>query len=626
MAATSGYSSNLLGNPSVPTIKLAMTFQALLFCPDEKTARVTTQVLTELEFGVEACTEPFAAVKKLMGQHFDAIVVDCDNEQNASLLFKSARNSSSNQASLSVAVVEGQAGVANAFRIGANLVLTKPINVEQAKSTLRVARGLLRKGTDGKTPTAPASTQGPAAPAVRPTGVADAARPSSQLTQAPRTAPPTFQPLRPTPAPATAVAKTNLDPGSVLDFEEDVTAATGGIEDSVLDTSDQNPVFPGAVAPSVRPQEKANPWQPVSQPAEAPRPVAAAPAARPQGIAAAPAPPAATAHPASDLFVNPARQGGAASAPAPAREIPKSVPPAPPVASNIPPASAPTTGPLAPNFVLDEPETDSSKKKLVIIGAIAAAVIAVAYFSWSSMHGSKQNAAPAATQVQQAQTPAPTTPKPSAAEVQPQITAPEVTLPAPPPQSSSPSPSRTAPKTDGADEEQEVEVTHPGSPAAAPKQTIVVKSDLGSQTAAQKQQQLQQASNADVLAPPVISGSGNGDQISHIMQSTQASVPNPAPPQEVLKISQGVTQGLLIKRVQPVFPRQAQQMHLQGSVQLQALISKTGNISSVKVLSGDPTLARAAMDAVKQWKYKPYYLNGDPVDIQTQITVNFKLP
>src|SRR5436853_7619182 len=125
-----------------------MTFQALLFCPDEKTARVTTQVLNELEFSVEACVEPFAAVKKLMSQHFDAIVVDCDNEQNASLLFKSARNSNSNQASLSVAVVEGQTGVANAFRIGANLVLTKPINVEQAKSTLRVARGLLRKGSE----------------------------------------------------------------------------------------------------------------------------------------------------------------------------------------------------------------------------------------------------------------------------------------------------------------------------------------------------------------------------------------------------------------------------------------------------------------------------------------------
>src|SRR6476620_10012318 len=127
-----------------------MGYSALLFCPEEKTARTVTQVLSELEFTVEACSEPFAAVKKLMGQHFDAVVVDCDNEQNATLLFKSARNSNSNQASLAVAVVEGQTGVAKAFRIGANLVLTKPIHVEQSKGTLRVARGLLRKGQAAK--------------------------------------------------------------------------------------------------------------------------------------------------------------------------------------------------------------------------------------------------------------------------------------------------------------------------------------------------------------------------------------------------------------------------------------------------------------------------------------------
>src|ERR1700719_474734 len=83
-----------------------------------------------------------------MSQRYDAIVVDCENEQNASLLFKSARNSSSNQSSLAIALVEGQAGVAKAYRIGANLVLTKPINIEQAKGTLRVARGLLRKNSD----------------------------------------------------------------------------------------------------------------------------------------------------------------------------------------------------------------------------------------------------------------------------------------------------------------------------------------------------------------------------------------------------------------------------------------------------------------------------------------------
>src|SRR6266852_525633 len=180
---------------------LNMRYKALLFCPDEKMARTVTQVLSELDFTVVPCTEPFAAVKKLMGEHFDAVVVDCDNEQNATLLFKSARNTVLNQSSLAVAEVEGQAGVAKAFRIGANLVLTKPINVEQAKGTLRVARGLLRKSEGAKPAAAGVSStikhtaaappklvlqrpvpSAPAAPAALPMATASAAtkKPTSQ--------------------------------------------------------------------------------------------------------------------------------------------------------------------------------------------------------------------------------------------------------------------------------------------------------------------------------------------------------------------------------------------------------------------------------------------------------------
>jgi protein TonB len=95
---------------------------------------------------------------------------------------------------------------------------------------------------------------------------------------------------------------------------------------------------------------------------------------------------------------------------------------------------------------------------------------------------------------------------------------------------------------------------------------------------------------------------------------------------QTLSVSQGVSQGLLIKKHQPTYPPNALRMHIEGSVQLLATISKEGNISAVKVLSGDANLARAAAEAVKQWKYKPYLLNGEPVEIQTQVTVNFKLP
>ena len=97
-------------------------------------------------------------------------------------------------------------------------------------------------------------------------------------------------------------------------------------------------------------------------------------------------------------------------------------------------------------------------------------------------------------------------------------------------------------------------------------------------------------------------------------------------PAQTMRLSQGVSQGLLIKRVQPEYPAQARQMRVEGKVELQANISKTGSITAVKQLSGDGILGRAAIDAVRQWKYKPYYLNGEPIEIQTQITVNFKLP
>ena len=176
-----------------------MGYQALLFCPDEKLARVVHQVFSDLDFSVESVNEPFSAVKKLMAQRYDAIVVDCENEQNASLLFKSARNSSSNQSSLALALVEGQAGVAKAYRIGANLVLTKPINVEQAKGTLRVARGLLRKNVDA----APSSS--PAKPAATP--AVNAPKQANPETAAVLSAPDTFDaPTFESPLPAMAAS------------------------------------------------------------------------------------------------------------------------------------------------------------------------------------------------------------------------------------------------------------------------------------------------------------------------------------------------------------------------------------------------------------------------------------
>ena len=131
----------------------------------------------------------------------------------------------------------------------------------------------------------------------------------------------------------------------------------------------------------------------------------------------------------------------------------------------------------------------------------------------------------------------------------------------------------------------------------------------------------------EALQPPAALGvpaSTDDKALGGIISTTPVSMPTPVP--QVLKVSQGVSEGLLVKRVQPVYPEQARQMRVQGPVELQATINRDGNISNVKVVTGNAQLARAAVEAVKQWKYKPYYLNNEPVEIQTQIIVNFKLP
>ena len=84
-------------------------------------------------------------------------------------------------------------------------------------------------------------------------------------------------------------------------------------------------------------------------------------------------------------------------------------------------------------------------------------------------------------------------------------------------------------------------------------------------------------------------------------------------------------EGNLIHRVQPEYPQLARQARIQGTVVLRAVISREGRIENLQVLSGHPLLVPAAMDAVRQWRYRPYFLNDLPVEVETQITVNFTL-
>lgn len=133
-------------------------------------------------------------------------------------------------------------------------------------------------------------------------------------------------------------------------------------------------------------------------------------------------------------------------------------------------------------------------------------------------------------------------------------------------------------------------------------------------------------------APPMI-----GDRVSPggpgpgaLGGGDRGAVINLAPPQvaapaKPLAQSEGVMAARLVRRVQPDYPRIAQLMHLAGTVRLQAVIGTDGTVQQLEVLSGNPILVRAAVEAVRQWRYEPTRLDGQPVEVETSITVTFVL-
>ncbi len=106
------------------------------------------------------------------------------------------------------------------------------------------------------------------------------------------------------------------------------------------------------------------------------------------------------------------------------------------------------------------------------------------------------------------------------------------------------------------------------------------------------------------------------------------AVANPTPifPLVAVPVSQGVTGGRLTHKVDPTYPIEARNQHIEGAVKLEALVGEDGNVHEVTVTSGPPLLAKAAALAVKQWHYQPFQLNGRPVSMHNQITIQFKLP
>jgi len=135
--------------------------------------------------------------------------------------------------------------------------------------------------------------------------------------------------------------------------------------------------------------------------------------------------------------------------------------------------------------------------------------------------------------------------------------------------------------------------------------------------------------------PGGVAGGAPGGVLGGIIGSVPSAAPPPPPPPpkkeekaaapQRIKVGGNVQSARLVRQPRPVYPPLAKQARISGVVKLGAIISKDGTIQHLEVISGHPLLVPAALEAVKQWVYQPTLLNGEPVEVQTQIDVNFTL-
>jgi protein TonB len=591
-----------------------MATRAFLLCGDEKAVQAVTQILDELEVSFEHSSEPGFSLKRLATQRFDLLIVDCDNAQNATQVFNSARASNLNKNSIAIAIVEGKAGVPNAFRLGASLVLTKPVSLEQARNTLRTGIGMTRKDNQEVKPGAQAvthpasasqttSTPAIAAPVVPQPPAPTIVAPRPPATQAVLT--PVAPPVPPAPKPVAEAAKSAVAPPPA-----DKLAASRPAMVPVMPPQEHKPAltnFTESPAPTVSPLPTA------------PKVTAAAATSIPT-----------TSSPATknfdSVFKMPAAED-AKSKTSDAKADSK-------VASEKSAPALSIVDPLAEEDVLD-PIKDQGVPSFGALGKdsfagldsdgprkgkgwlIAAVVLlfvgAGVYGAWATQPEFKKFVAWEYLN---------TMSKISSVRGQPQVVAEKPAVPAPVQAPVTPPQVATTPDPAAANS--------PADPSAIAGSSTIAGANTQPGTESST------ASTSSETAPAkgaTVQPAKQGTSANHtasnatlVPTSLPATPVAKAPSSELLEVPEDFADDQIVRRVHPTYPKQARARKLQGTVVLEAIVSKKGSVDSLQLVSGDSVLAQAAADAVKQWKYKPYFHNGEPTEFQTKITIDFKLP
>jgi protein TonB len=552
---------------------------ALLLSPDDQAVSAITGVLEEMSVTCERPLDGVSAAQKLNSQSFDLVLVDCENLPAAKLIFDVCRRGKNGNHPVPIAIVDGRAGLPTAFRLGAELILTKPVAKDQARSTIRTAVSRVKKegqtkDFQSKESAQPESATTPSGPASAPTSdeQAQAAVVAAVYSQLTNFSDPTSSSTSGVAANATSSANANTSPTATLS----AIAMTMKMQSAV---GEAEIAGAPAIAKSSPPSAPFSaPSSPKMNPAQA-LPVDSKPARRPDLS--------------DDLVLG---------------EIEKAE------RENSPPgkkgsAQRATTS-IAPE--LSVPLHGQQIKKRSPLVALLLLVLAGAglYAAWMYEPAFRAIAQPQIRQVLALTgiaSPSPSGPSPA----KPSAQHPRVVVP-----TSAPAP-----------------VTDPNNAPSAPAAVSTTGAPTGTADAAPTQ-------------PPATPSTAGTTAVSATAIPVAPAVPKPeaAKPDEIKKdapnspgaplpgeesaiiLSSKGAEKRLAHSIPPKYPFDARSAEGQGTVVLKEVVDETGKVAGVRLIEGNAALANAAIEAVKQWSYRPYVRDGKAQPFQTVVILDFQKP
>jgi len=541
---------------------------ALLLSPDDQAVSSITGVLEEMSVTCERPLDGASAAQKLNSQSFDLVLVDCENLPAAKLIFDVCRRGKNGNNPVPIAIVDGRAGLPTAFRLGAELILTKPVAKDQARSTIRAAVSRVRKDVP-PSESAPAQPVSPAfsvaqAPSAAPSSAvvseprahAAAATVSSQLTNFAEPVP-SFAPSSAPAALSAAAVKARMHAALDLDLDKDKNK----------DEIDAAPVAPKA-APS-KPTRPATPSDdPVLRELEE------------------------SELEASDLKVSLQKESDQKPS-----EPRKAAPNRPAPESHAPVFSA---------------YQQEHKPRGALVGLLILALAAAGFYAaWIYEPGFREIAQPQIDRVLalagMAQTHPQSTPAPVINPARPVAPLAPATISATTPESST-DPNQT-PSSAPPSATSSAAATAPVAPATTPASPVAPPTSKVTNTA----------------APVVIKidASKPSDSKKEASSAAPSNTELPGESSAIILSSKGAEKRLM-RSVPPKYPAEARAGGADGTVVLKEIVDENGKVEGVRLVEGDATLAAAAIQAVKQWRYRPYLRNGKALPFQTVVIVDFQ--